>query len=215
MSSLEHHLLPIIEGCHDSADLLALDWAQLPPLPPFILADGSGPAQQQTIVRACADERALAVHFHCIDDDIWGNFQNRDDPIYDEEVVEIFLSPGEQVPTTYYEFELAPTGVLFDAKIENPMLGHEAIQVGTAWDCAGIRWQAARYDELDYWQAAFYIPWAGMVGVQPPVKKWRGNFYRIERPQNAAPEFSSWSPTFTDPADFHIPSRFGLLHLPE
>ena len=94
MRSLRHHLSPIIEGCHDAADLLSLDWQPLSTLTPFMLADGSGPAEQQTTVRACADDQALAVHFHCLDRDIWGDFRKRDDPIYEEEVVEIFLSPG-------------------------------------------------------------------------------------------------------------------------
>ena len=42
---------------------------------------------------------------------------------------------------------------------------------------------------------------------------WRGNFYRIERPHDAEPEFSGWSPTMTDPADFHKPAYFGILEL--
>ena len=42
---------------------------------------------------------------------------------------------------------------------------------------------------------------------------WRANLYRIERPRDAAPEYSCWSPTLTDPADFHKPARFGVLRL--
>jgi hypothetical protein len=49
--------------------------------------------------------------------------------------------------------------------------------------------------------------------ASPPPRRWRANFYRIERPRGGRPELSCWSPTFTDPPDFHRPERFGVLEL--
>ena len=95
-------------------------WDDVPVLPPFILADGSGPAKQQTAARICYDSQSLYVRFDCDDRDIWGTYTLRDDPIYDEEAVEVFLTSGEVDPTHYYEFELSPNGVLFDAQVYNP-----------------------------------------------------------------------------------------------
>jgi hypothetical protein len=48
---------------------------------------------------------------------------------------------------------------------------------------------------------------------QPIANCWRANFYRIERPHDAEPEFSCWSPTMSDPADFHKPAYFGVLEI--
>ena len=42
-----------------------LDWAQLPALPKLHLADGSGPARQQTKIRLCHDGRFLRARFEC------------------------------------------------------------------------------------------------------------------------------------------------------
>ncbi|MDJ0754175.1 MAG: carbohydrate-binding family 9-like protein [Ardenticatenaceae bacterium] len=199
---------------HQAVDLLRLDWAQIPSLPPFLCADGRTPAIQQTSVRPCADERAMAVYFKCLDRDIWGGSRRRDDPIYEEEVVELFLAPGSDIPIDYFEFEVSPNGILFDAKIHNPNDGSMAVTVDCSWDCPGVRWQAARWDSENWWEAVLYIPWLGLNQSDSLPASWRGNFCRIERPRDGQPEFSCWSPTMTDPANFHRPEYFGTLLLP-
>ena len=98
----------------------AWSWQELPALPPFQLADGSAPAAQQTRGRLCWDDLALHVRFDCEDRDAWGTYARRDDPVYEEEAVELFLAPGEADPVRYYEFEVSPLGTLFDAVILNP-----------------------------------------------------------------------------------------------
>jgi hypothetical protein len=195
------------------APLDSWNWDDVSALTPFILADGSGPAKQQTDVRVCYDWQALYVRFDCDDRDIWGTYTQRDQPIYDQEVVEVFLAAGEADPVRYFEFEVSPNGVLLDAKIYNPTSQRADIELDLAWSCEGIRWQAERNDAANHWWAILSIPWAE---VKPPgdlPARWRANFYRIERPRDAAPEFSCWSPTLTEPADYHKPARFGTLVL--
>ncbi len=189
-------------------------WRDVPALPPFLCADGRSPAIYSTTTRLCADEQRLYVHFHCEDNDIWGDYTERDQPIYDEEVVELFLAPGADNPTRYYEFEISPNGVLFDAEIINPTPHRADIQVRPEWNCVGIQWVAERCDAENWWTAVLIIPWSSVApsGQFPPV--WRANFYRIERPHGQPPEFSCWSPTHTDPADFHKPATFGRLQIP-
>src|SRR5690554_2605912 len=77
-------------------------WEELPPLPPFILANGSGLAVQQTTVRITYDDTNFYVRYDCDDNDIWGEPTARDSAIYDEEVVELFIAPGEAHPTYYF-----------------------------------------------------------------------------------------------------------------
>jgi len=188
-------------------------WRTLPLLPPFLLADGSSAARQQTAVRLCYDSTALYVRFDCTDRDIWGTFTQRDDPIYDEEVVEVFLAPGPDTPTHYAEIEVSPNGVLFDAWVSNPTGDRAQMAVDTAWDWPGIVWQAGQERRENRWWAVLVLPWAGILPGGDLPNQWRANFYRIERPRDAAPEFSCWSPTLTEPADFHKPARFGTLRL--
>jgi len=182
-------------------------WDEIPSAP-LLLADGSGAPEQPTSVRVCWDDEALHVRFDCEDRDAWGTFRQRDDPLWQEEVVEVFLAPGEEDPVRYVEIEVSPLGTLFDAIIHNPTSLRADLTADLAWDCPGIRWQVGRGTERQDWWAELSIPWEA-----PPQRLWRANFYRVERPRDGAPEYTCWSPTLTSPADFHKPARFGLLEL--
>jgi hypothetical protein len=184
---------------------------------------GSRPLERTTV--ACAwSPTHLHVVFHCDDRDIWGTHERRDDPLYDEEVVEVFLSPSGDV-RHYFELELSPRNVVFDATVHSPELHRRTMVVETAWDCEGLETVVetpgpvnavapdGRPESPGWWVAEFHIPFAGL-GVEPPRPGdiWRGNFYRIDRPAPPAhPEFSAWSPTGETPANFHVPARFGRL----
>ena len=201
-----------------------------------MLADGSAVATQQTVVRVARDARALYVRFECADRDAWGTYRSRNDPIYREEAVEVFLAPGEATPRRYWELEVSPLGVLFAARVHNPTGRRADLVADTAWACRGLEWTAGAAAAAGHgqdWWAALAIPWAeladggetaggpaladlpaGCRGGQLP-SRWRANFYRIERPRDGEAELSCWSPTFTAPPDFHRPERFGVLELDE
>lgn len=191
------------------------EWPVAAILPSFTRADGQALAIYPTQVQVCYNQSALYVHFQCTDPDIWGTHTQRDDPIYNEEVVELFLGSGEETPTRYVELEISPLGVLFDAWVDNPTGRREEMGLDVAWNCPDIRWQVDRQEAAQRWTAILALPWAPfLIGPDAPLpRSWRANFYRIERPRGREPEFSCWSPTLTDPADFHKPARFGHLRL--
>jgi hypothetical protein len=212
--------------------LAGLPWARAAALGPFILADGSAAAEQATMVRVGWDARALYVRFDCADRDAWGTWRQRNDPIYLEEAVEVFLAPlaplaptpaGEAAPLRYWELEVSPLGVLFAARVDHPTGRRADLVADTSWECRGLEWQARPTGASQDWWAALAIPWlaldlhgqrpGGRPPAGPPPRRWRANFYRIERPRGGKPEFSCWSPTFTEPPDFHRPDRFGVLEL--
>jgi len=203
-----------------AAALADFPWARAAVLEPFVLADGSAAATQATRVRLAHDARALYVRFECADHDAWGTWRHRNDPIYLEEAVEVFLAPGRRDPRRYWELEVSPLGVLFAARIENPTGRRADLEADTSWECAGLEWQAGPAGSSQDWWAALAIPWTALAGLEGeaaagtvPPRRWRANFYRIERPRGSAPELSCWSPTLTDPPDFHRPDRFGVLEL--
>lgn len=181
-------------------------------LEPFVLADGRGVPRWPTRVEVAWDEAHLSVAFDCTDDDAWTTFTERDAPLWQQEVVELFLAPGDAVPTEYFEFEISPAGVLFDARVINPHGDRIGMTVDTAWDCPGIDWRVAATGGRANWRAELAISWRGLELAAAPAAL-RANFYRIERPRGGEPEFSCWSPTLTSPADFHRPGRFGVLDL--
>lgn len=196
-----------------NADPFAWAWDQAVTLPPLRLADGSAPAHQQTMTSVCYNRHAFFVRFACDDHDIWGTYTQRNDPIYDEEVVEVFLAPRAATPVDYYEFEVSPNGVLLEVLAHNPTGDRADMRLDFTWHCAGLRWVAQREDGQNQWRAVFAIPWASVGAPDHLPTHWRANFYRIERPRNAPPEFSCWSPTMSNPADFHRPGYFGYLEL--
>ncbi|MDP9121529.1 MAG: carbohydrate-binding family 9-like protein [Acidobacteriota bacterium] len=205
---------PAPAGWRAMTGLPDLLWEAIPPLPPLRRTEDGTAPEQPTLVRLCSDAVALYVRFDCTDRDAWSTYRQRNDPIYEEEVVEVFLAPGEPDPGRYWEFEVSPAGVGFAARIHNPQRERAGLEIGLAWDCPGLRWHAGPGTARQDWWAAFALPWALLApvspeGVPPPV--WRGNFYRIERPRDGKPEWSAWSPTLVSPPDFHRPDRFGTL----
>lgn len=187
-------------------------WEEIPFLPLVRAEDGAAP-EQPTRVRLAWDDEALLVRFECQDRDAWGTFSRRDEPLYEEEVVEVFLAPGEDDPTRYFELEVSPLGTLFDAVIHNPTGRRAEMTAELAWDCPGLVWNTGRSGERQDWWAELALPWPALVGSAAPPPRWRANFFRIERPRDGAAEFSAASPTFARPADFHRPEKFGRLEL--
>lgn len=220
MEGVPEYLCRRIEGpIRIDGNLDKAVWKEIQPFPPFQLYDGSRPASRQTLAKACWDSEFLYFAFDCEDPHIWGTMRQRDDPIYEEEVVEIFLSfPGEL--TTYYEFEVSPHNVVFDTLIRNPTGRREEMDSNIAWDCQGLKTAVRVFGTLDdrtdideRWLVEVAIPFAALLGQEGASVKagdvWRGNIYRIDR--TPRPEFSAWSPTLKTPPDYHVPQRFGKL----
>lgn len=162
-----------------------------------------------TRVRLLDDGRRLFVRFDCEDDDVWATHERRDAPLWEEEVVEVFLSPGEGVPASYVEIEVNPLGTIFDAKVVNPDGRRETMRVDASWNAAGLTARVIRKASTR-WGVEIALPWTDVCEGKPPAV-WRANFFRIERPRGGTPEFSCWSPTLADPPDFHKPACFGRL----
>jgi hypothetical protein len=196
--------------------LPALDVPRLGPtdrlvaLPAIKLSDaktGAGP-RLSTALRVGVRDGMLCVRFDGRDAGVVATLTQRDGPLWTEDVFEVFLAP-EEPPTTYYEFEVNPLGALFDARVESPGLSRASMRADPAWDCPGLDARVTRREGL--WSATLRIPLVSMH-AEPLPRRWRANFYRIDR--GAADEFSAWSPTLADPPDFHVPERFGVLRLP-
>ena len=203
-------VVPRIERGPSRGALDGAAWSQVPALALLRAQDGAAPSQA-TRVRVAHDATALLVRFDCDDRDIWATYTRRDDPLWEEEVVEVFIAPGEDDPAEYLEIEVNPLGAVFDARVANPDGRRESMRVDASWNALGLVAVVSRPSPAT-WSAQIEIPWSELCGGTPP-RVWRANFLRIERPRDGGNEFSSWSPTFADPPDFHKPARFGRLVL--
>src|SRR5262249_16856449 len=120
----------------------------------------------------------------------------------------------------YYEFEISPNNVVFDATVFSPEGERRSMLVDPGWNAPGLR-TAVRVSGVVNdqtspdigWIAEAALPFAdlGLSGRPVPGGVWRANFYRIERPRDGTEEFTAWSPTYREPADFHVPACFGEL----
>lgn len=184
-------------------------WAAVDPLPPLVRSGSGAEARQRTAVRLARAGGDFLVRFDAVDSDPWATFVRRDDPLWEEEAVEVFLASGDDVPKRYHEFEVNPRGALFDARVDNPDSSRATLRADARWDCPGIRWAAGT--DPEGWWAELWIPAAALLDGAADAGVWRANFYRIDRPRGGEAEFTAWSPTFAEPPDFHKPERFGIL----
>ena len=177
----------------------------LPPVP-LVDARTGTPPRLTTALRLGTRNGALCVRFDGRDDGVVATHTRRDAPLWEEDVFEVFLAPGEEPAWAYYELEVNPLGTLFDARVASPDLRRATMRVDSSWTCPGFAARVTRGPGR--WSACLRIPLAELGSERLP-REWRANFYRIDR--GAVDEFSAWSPTFADPPDFHVPERFGIL----
>jgi len=182
-----------------------------------------GPAARATRFRALWGEAGLFLRFDAVDPDPWHTMTRRDEHLWEEEVVEIFLDPG-RAGRDYYELEISPANVVCDVRMIAPSPDKK---MDLAFDLSGletkVRLNKDGSGRTTGWTATALLPWSGLAslpsarGVALPPKpgdRWRFNLFRIERPGGPrAPEKDAlevaWSPT-GEPS-FHVPAAFREL----
>lgn len=175
-----------------------------------LATDGRAP-RLATTVAAYFDEESLTVLFSAADDHIVATHVEHDAPLYDEDVVEVFLAPGS--PSEYFEVEVNPLGTTFDAHIVSPEGGRATMRTDVGWESDGVAAvrKVVEANGLMSIDTVVRIPFAALSRARPRAgETWRGNFFRIDRHPRGH-EFSAWQPTLRVPADFHVPEAFGTL----
>ena len=179
-------------------------------------AKNSGEPKQATTVRILWDQYYLYFAFDCVDSHIWSTMKKRDEPLYNEEVVEVFID-ADSDGATYLELEVNPLGTLWDGYILNTAGRRVGI---LAWNSLGIKWAVHLEgtvndpsDEDKGWSAELALPLTDIYTApnMPPKSgdRWRLNLYRIDLPDGAGKrgEGTAWSPV--SGRTFHDPDRFG------
>jgi hypothetical protein len=181
---------------------------------------GWGPAKYRTVFRALWNDDGLAVRFDVCDDRPWLTMKRRDDPIWEEEVVELFLDPA-RLGRHYAEIEINPQNVVTDLHILEP---HPRLDGDKTWDWHGMESTVVPGScgglTTGSWVALAWLPWAGLATMADEVARvvppspgdcWHFNVFRIKRPHGPQePErdavYAAWStpagPSFHEPAAF-------------
>jgi cellulose/xylan binding protein with CBM9 domain len=187
-------------------------WAKAPLFPDFVMNLDGSVGSYKTEARMLYDDSFVYFAFRCLDDNIWATFKKRDQHLWDEEAVEVFLQADPQQPS-YIELEVNPLGTMLDIyllDIRKP-LHYES------WNSQKLKWAVQVMGTVDgknddkEWTCEIALPMEDIVTAKnlPPRSgdRWRLNLYRVEnRPTTA---LLAWSPTLKD--DFHLPRMFGEI----
>ena len=166
-----------------------------------------GPAAYATRFRAVWNDEGLFLRFDATDPAPWHTMTRRDEHLWDEEVVEIFLDP-DRSGRDYYELEVNPANVVCDLRMISPWPDKKG---DIDWNLAGLETRVrtlAGASGAGGWTATALLPWRGLralpstdkVALPPtPGDAWRFNVFRIERPGGKASAekdavFAAWSP---------------------
>lgn len=173
--------------------------------------DGEAP-RLATTVSLYFDDEFLTFVFSAADDHIVATYSAHDEPLYEEDVVEVFLAPDDAAH--YFEVEVNPKGATFDARIFSPEASRETMSVDQNWRSGAIA-AVRKIFELDGTMTVdtlLRVPFASLGRSVPlPGERWQANFFRIDRHPSLGDEYSAWRPTLRVPADFHVPAAFGSV----
>jgi hypothetical protein len=215
----KHVVIPKLQGTIKvDGELTESVWNKAAVLQPFYENENSHKEREHTELRLCYDETALYLAWICRDIDIQATFTNRDSKFWEEEVVEMFITP--KALNKYFELQWNPLGGVFDAIITNTLDANgvsKAFEGDWSFTAKGMRSAVklkgtpnSSNDKDDFWQVEVMVPFSDLNQPTPKAGDvWRGNFYRFNRTKGLPAEQLSWSPTLLP--GFHQPSRFGYL----
>jgi Carbohydrate family 9 binding domain-like len=176
----------------------------------FRANDGSGTATSRVEAKMLWDDSNLYFAFECDDTDLAATMTKRDEHLWEEEVVEIFIDPdGDE--KNYIELEVNPLGAFIDLFVLTPVvpIPYESYNIPAKWAVKVDGTVQNSSDRDRGWNVELAIPLGEAVTApnRPPKDgdKWRLNLYRIER--RPKEQYIAWSPTLKP--SFHTPSRFG------
>jgi hypothetical protein len=186
-----------------SADAGSSFWRRIAPANFADVQIGAAP-EQGTEVRLAWNEDELRVLLHAMDEHVWATMTQRDGPLWEEEVLEVFLDPVGDAEC-YFEIEVNPLNAVVDLVCRRNRSGYAK---DFAWDCEGLRTAVRHWP--GGWTAELAIPFRALIAEPPRVgTEWRANFCRIDRPPNRERELTAWAPSGL--RLFHVPERFGVV----
>jgi hypothetical protein len=210
--------LPVYEVAHVTSSINIdgkLDekaWADAPLVGTFVNNRDGSRSELQTEARVLYDERFIYFAFRVVDQNVWATMKRRDEHLWLEEVVEVFLQANPSIPN-YIELEVNPLGTMLDIYLidRRKPLHYES------WNSEHLRWAVQVEGTVDGqdgdrgWSCEIALPFediASATHVPPqPGDRWRMNLYRVEQKPKVAE--LAWSPTLQD--DFHVLPRLGEI----
>ncbi|MBV8818616.1 MAG: carbohydrate-binding family 9-like protein [Acidobacteriaceae bacterium] len=200
----------VVDGRLDEAA-----WSKSKPIEFVFPWDQQTGAKQKTMARLLWDDDYLYVAYECEDTDIVALHQNRDDPTYKDDAVEIFINP-DPTQTFYYGLEMNALATLYDYFYAFPKLLIARVNFEGVHLATNIRGTLnVTGDKDEGWSLEVAIPWKNFTELAktlPPApgSVWRANLNRWDGTEPNR-RLSQWSNSGMPDPNPHNPERFGEL----
>jgi hypothetical protein len=154
------------------------------------------------------DAKALYVAFACTDAAPSPRFSKRDDPLWDDESIQVMLDPAG-TGKNYIELAVNADNVVADRIIPD---ASSIAKADAAWNLAGLETAVRRHRAG--WVVEIAIPWSalaanGMNAAPKAGEQWRAALYRLKRLTDGL-EHTAWSPPRVE-RGVHDTDRFGYF----
>jgi hypothetical protein len=147
----------------------------------------------------------LFVRFQGEDDAIHSSFKLLDEPLYRQDVFELFLAEEGDL-LRYKELEVSPWDVHFDGQIS--CLEDGSRRLDCSWDVQAWHTDTNYEKQKNRLTSLWALPYTAFAERPAPGKSWRFNAFRIDHSVRGI-SLQAWQET--GEADFHKPDRFGYL----
>lgn len=191
-------------------------WSKAASSGAFVNTMSGAKVELETQAKVAWDDKFLYVAFSSKDPDVWTTLTKRDDKLWTQEVVEVFIDANAD-KKDYVELQVNPRGTIFDSYLpayrKNQNDWNSKLKAAVQIDGTLNK----REDTDKGWTVEMAIPWADTKGrgtyeMELPPKPgavWRVNFFRFDHPKGKPPAASAWSPPRV--GDFHVLDKFGEL----
>ena len=160
-----------------------------------------------TEFRILRDDSAgmLYVRFVAEDDCLHSTYRMDDEPLYTQDVFELFLSETGAL-SDYREIEVSPFDVIFTGNIHYIPQGERVLNMD--WDIPGMKTLTRHDRAANRTEAVWQLPYAAFATAPRAGDAWRINVFRVDHSPRGI-ELQAWQATGA--RNFHVPERFGWL----
>lgn len=189
---------------------------------PFYHSVSNMEVSQKTSLIISHLKDGLHFTFKCADDPfvIYNEFRENNQPLWQQEVLEVFISAGNEISSSYIEFQINPNNAIFLAEINNPCLkGKNNTLKFIDPSLHSINSTANINLDNNQWSGEFTLPFTLIGGDH---YNYRMNIFRIiaeHKPTSSnwknsveTSTYACWKPTsgLSKPS-FHQPASFASI----
>lgn len=167
----------------------------------------SGKSPQQTTFVSCFRSDVMQLmffRFDCQDNQIISTFRNNNEPIYQQDVLECFLSEDENLKS-YIEIEVSPYNIHFVGTIS--FKGNMRC-LDMSSQIKGFKTYTKFDKSLQRLVSVWILPYESLKVLPRKGSSYRINFFRVDY-QGTECELQAWQSTYVP--NFHVPEVFGYL----